>query len=112
MLPNVIMRMNQSALCSLVSRQVKLLSSIKYQSSCLLIADSEDGGKRRGAAKRKELDAAEKRIAELTPTLLREFVKEIVVHEATAAHGRMHGNVKRQKTEFYYSPVSKSDLPE
>ena len=28
MLPNVIMRMNQSALCSLVSRQVKSLSSI------------------------------------------------------------------------------------
>ena len=32
MLPNVIMRMNQSALCSLVSRQVKSLSSMLYRS--------------------------------------------------------------------------------
>ena len=33
MLPNVIMRMNQSALCSLVSRQVKSLSSINQGKS-------------------------------------------------------------------------------
>ena len=32
----------------------------------LLIEQNEDGGKRRNAAKRKELDAAEKRIAELS----------------------------------------------
>ena len=91
----------------------------------LLVEQNEDGGKRRDAAKRKELDAAEKRIAELqkklaktreatanaekfmnvirkhtafeelTPTLLREFVEKIVVHEATAADERMHGNLRR-----------------
>jgi hypothetical protein len=32
----------------------------------LLVEQNEDGGKRRNAAKRKELDAAEKRIAELS----------------------------------------------
>ena len=32
----------------------------------LLVEQNEDGGKRRDAAKRKELDAAEKRIAELS----------------------------------------------
>ncbi len=32
----------------------------------LLIEQNEDGGKRRNAAKKKELDAAEKRIAELS----------------------------------------------
>ena len=150
----------------------------------LLVEQNEDGGKRRDAAKRKELDAAEKRIAELsnifkrlyedsvsgrisderfmelsadyeaeqkklkervaelqkelaktreatanaekfmnvirkhtafeelTPTLLREFVEKIVVHEATAADGRMHGNLRRQEIEIYYSFVGKVDLPE
>ena len=150
----------------------------------LLIEQNEDGGKRRDAAKRKELDAAEKRIAELsnifkrlyedsvsgrisderfmelsadyeaeqkklkeraaelqkelaktreatanaekfmnvirkhtafeelTPTLLREFVEKIVVHEATGADGRMHGNLRRQEIEIYYSFVGKVDLPE
>ncbi len=150
----------------------------------LLIEQNEDGGKRRDAAKRKELDAAEKRIAELsnifkrlyedsvsgrisddrfmelsadyeseqkklkeraaelekelaktreaivnaekfmnvirkhtafeelTPTLLREFVEKIIVHEATAADGRMHGNLRRQEIEIYYSFVGKVDLPE
>ncbi len=150
----------------------------------LLIEQNEDGEKRRDAAKRKELDAAEKRIAELsnifkrlyedsvsgrisderfmelsadyeaeqkklkeraaelqkelaktreaatnaekfmnvirkhtafeelTPTLLREFVEKIVVHEATVAEGRMHGNLRRQEIEIYYSFVGKVDLPE
>ena len=150
----------------------------------LLVEQNEDGGKRRDAAKRKELDAAEKRIAELsnifkrlyedsvsgrisderfmelsadyeaeqkklkeraaelqkelaktreaatnaekfmnvirkhtafeelTPTLLREFVEKIVVHEATVAEGRMHGNLRRQEIEIYYSFVGKVDLPE
>ena len=32
----------------------------------LLIEQNEDGGKRRNAARKKELDAAEKRIAELS----------------------------------------------
>lgn len=49
---------------------------------------------------------------ELTPTLLREFVEKIVVHEATAADGRMHGNLRRQEIEIYYSFVGKVDLPE
>lgn len=150
----------------------------------LLAEQNEDGGKRRDAARRKELDAAEKRIAELsnifkrlyedsvsgrisderfmelsadyeteqkklkeraaelekglaktreatanaekfmnvvrkhtafeelTPTLLREFVEKIVVHEATAEDGRMHGNLRRQEIEIYYSFVGKVDLPE
>lgn len=150
----------------------------------LLIEQNEDGGRRRDAARRKELDAAEKRIAELsnifkrlyedsvsgrisderfmelsadyeaeqkklkeraaelekelaktreaaanaekfmkvirrhmsfeelTPTLLREFVEKIVVHEATAEDGRMHGNLRRQEIEIYYSFVGKVDLPE
>ena len=150
----------------------------------LLIEQNEDGGKRRDAAMRKELDAAQKRIAELsnifkrlyedsvggrisderfmelsadyeaeqknlkeraaelekelartreaevnaekfmkvirkytafeelTPTLLREFVEKIVVHEATAADGRRHGYLRRQEIEIYYSFVGKVDLPE
>ncbi len=150
----------------------------------LLAEQNEDGGKRRDAARRKELDAAEKRIAELsnifkrlyedsvsgrisderfmelsadyeaeqkklkeraaelekelaktreatanaekfmnvvrkhtafeelTPTLLREFVEKIVVHEATAEDGRMHGSLRRQEIEIYYSFVGKVDLPE
>ena len=49
---------------------------------------------------------------ELTPTLLREFVEKIVVHEATVAEGRMHGNLRRQEIEIYYSFVGKVDLPE
>ena len=51
-------------------------------------------------------------LEELTPTLLREFVEKIVVHEATAADGRMHGNLRRQEIEIYYSFVGKVDLPE
>ena len=150
----------------------------------LLIEQNEDGGKRRDAAKRKELEGIQKRIAELsnifkrlyedsvggrisderfmelsadyeaeqknlkeraaelekelartreaeanaekfmkvirkytafeelTPTLLREFVEKIVVHEATAADGRRHGNLRRQEIEIYYSFVGKVDLPE
>lgn len=150
----------------------------------LLAEQNEDGGKRRDAARRKELDAAEKRIVELsnifkrlyedsvsgrisderfmelsadyeaeqkklkeraaelekelaktreatanaekfmnvvrkhtafeelTPTLLREFVEKIVVHEATAEDGRMHGSLRRQEIEIYYSFVGKVDLPE
>ncbi len=49
---------------------------------------------------------------ELTPTLLREFVEKIVVHEATAEDGRMHGSLRRQEIEIYYSFVGRVDLPE
>ena len=113
----------------------------------LLVEQNEDGGKRRDAAKRKELDAAEKRIAELSNIFKRlyedsvsgrisderfmelsadyeaeqkklkeraaELEKELAkTREATAADGRMHGNLRRQEIEIYYSFVGKVDLPE
>lgn len=45
---------------------------------------------------------------ELTPTLLREFVEKIVVHECSYDE---HKN-RRQEIEIYYSFVGKVDLPE
>ena len=150
----------------------------------LLTEQNEDGGKRRNAAKKKELEAAEKRIAELsaifkrlyedsvtgrisderfmelsadyeaeqkelkekaaalraelsrtleatanaekfmkvvrkytsfeelTPTLLREFVEKIVVHESEALDGKRRGKLRRQEIEIYYSFVGKVDLPD
>ena len=150
----------------------------------LLMAQTEDGGKKKNAARRRELDAAEKRIAELkgifkrlyedsvsgritderftelsadyeqeqaalkervtqlqaeldkaqeasanvekfmnvvrkyttfeelTPTLLREFVDKIVVHEAVALDGKRRGKQRTQAIEIYYSFVGKVDLPE
>ena len=149
-----------------------------------LIEQNEDGGKRRNAAKRKELEAAEKRIAELsaifkrlyedsvtgrisderfmelsadyeaeqaelkgkaaalqmelsktleatanaekfmkvvrrytsfeelTPTLLREFVEKIVIHESEALDGKRRGKLRRQEIEIYYSFVGKVELPD
>ena len=145
----------------------------------LLIEQNEDGDRRRNAAKKKELEAAEKRIAELsaifkrlyedsvtgrisderftelsadyeaeqkelkeraarlreelskaqeatanaekfmnvvrrhttieelTPTLLREFVEKIVVHESVALDGKRRGKLRRQEIEIYYSFVGK-----
>ena len=150
----------------------------------LLIEQNEDGDKRRNAAKKKELEAAEKRIAELsaifkrlyedsvtgrisderftelsadyeaeqkelkeraarlreelskaqeatanaekfmnvvrrhttieelTPTLLREFVEKIVVHESVALDGKRRGKLRRQEIEIYYSFVGKVELPD
>ena len=150
----------------------------------LLIEQNEDGGKRRNAARKKELEAAEKRIAELsaifkrlyedsvtgrisderftelsadyeaeqkelkeraarlreelskaqeatanaekfmnvvrrhttieelTPTLLREFVEKIVVHESVALDGKRRGKLRRQEIEIYYSFVGKVELPD
>ena len=150
----------------------------------LLIEQNEDGDRRRNAAKKKELEAAEKRIAELsaifkrlyedsvtgrisderftelsadyeaeqkelkeraarlreelskaqeatanaekfmnvvrrhttieelTPTLLREFVEKIVVHESVALDGKRRGKLRRQETEIYYSFVGKVELPD
>ena len=148
----------------------------------LLIEQNEDGDRRRNAAKKKELEAAEKRIAELsaifkrlyedsvtgrisderftelsadyeaeqkelkeraarlreelskaqeatanaekfmnvvrrhttieelTPTLLREFVEKIVVHESVALDGKRRGKLRRQEIEIYYSFVGKVEL--
>ena len=45
---------------------------------------------------------------ELTPTLLREFVEKIVVHEC----GYDENKTRRQDIEIYYSFVGKVDLPE
>ena len=150
----------------------------------LLMAQSEDGGKRKDAARRKEMETAQKRITELgsifkrlyedsvsgrisderfmelsadyekeqatlkarlaeiqaeqgrareatanvekfmgiihrhtnfeelTPTLLREFVEKIVVHESTAEDGKRRGKLRRQEIEIYYSFVGKVDLPD
>ena len=140
----------------------------------LLTEQTEDGSKRRNAAKKKELEAAEKRIAELsaifkrlyedsvtgrisderftelsadyeaeqkelkekaaalqselsktleatanaekfmkvvrkytsfeelTPTLLREFVEKIVIHESEALDGKRRGKLRRQETVVRY----------
>ena len=150
----------------------------------LLIEQNEDGDRRRNAAKKKELEAAEKRIAELSaifkrlyedsvtgrisderftelsadyeaeqkelkeraarlreelskaqeatanaekfmnvvrrhttieelnPTLLREFVEKIVVHESVALDGKRRGKLRRQEIEIYYSFVGKVELPD
>ena len=150
----------------------------------LLIEQNEDGDRRRNAAKKKELESAEKRIAELsaifkrlyedsvtgrisderftelsadyeaeqkelkeraarlreelskaqeatanaekfmnvvrrhttieelTPTLLREFVEKIVVHESVALDGKRRGKLRRQEIEIYYSFVGKVELPD
>ena len=150
----------------------------------LLIEQNEDGDRRRNAAKKNELEAAEKRIAELsaifkrlyedsvtgrisderftelsadyeaeqkelkeraarlreelskaqeatanaekfmnvvrrhttieelTPTLLREFVEKIVVHESVALDGKRRGKLRRQEIEIYYSFVGKVELPD
>ena len=150
----------------------------------LLTEQTEDGSKRRNAAKKKELEAAEKRIAELsaifkrlyedsvtgrisderftelsadyeaeqkelkekaaalqselsktleatanaekfmkvvrkytsfeelTPTLLREFVEKIVIHESEALDGKRRGKLRRQEIEIYYSFVGKVELPD
>ena len=150
----------------------------------LLTEQTEDGSKRRNAARKKELEAAEKRIAELsaifkrlyedsvtgrisderftelsadyeaeqkelkekaaalqselsktleatanaekfmkvvrkytsfeelTPTLLREFVEKIVIHESEALDGKRRGKLRRQEIEIYYSFVGKVELPD
>ena len=149
----------------------------------LLQAQTEDGGKKKNAARKREMDAAEKRIAELkgifkrlyedsvsgritderftelsadyeqeqkmlkeriaalqdeldkaqeatanvdkflnvvrkytsfeelTPTMLREFVDRIVVHEAAALDGKRRGKLRTQSIEIYFSFVGKLDLP-
>ena len=150
----------------------------------LLVEQSEDGGRRRNAARKKELETAQKRISELsaifkrlyedsvtgrisderfselsadyeaeqkelkeraaglqaelsksqeaaenaekfmkvvrrhtsfeelTPTLLREFVEKIVVHESVALDGKRRGKLRRQEIEIYYSFVGKVELPD
>src|SRR5690606_28431096 len=45
---------------------------------------------------------------ELTPTLLREFIEKIVVHECSYDENKH----RRQEIEIYYSFVGKVDLPE
>ena len=150
----------------------------------LLIEQNEDGDRRRNAAKKKELETAEKRISELsaifkrlyedsvtgrisderftelsadyeaeqkelkeraavlqgelsrtleatanaekfmkvvrkytsfeelTPTLLREFVEKIVIHESESLDGKRRGKLRRQEIGIYYSFVGKVELPD
>ncbi len=49
---------------------------------------------------------------ELTPTLLREFVEKIVVHESVALDGKRRGKQRTQEIEIYYSFVGKLDMPD
>lgn len=49
---------------------------------------------------------------ELTPTLLREFVEKIVIHESEALDGKHRGKLRRQEIEIYYSFVGKVELPD
>ncbi|MBR6862297.1 MAG: DUF4368 domain-containing protein [Acidaminococcaceae bacterium] len=49
---------------------------------------------------------------DLTPTILREFIEKIVVHEAVAQDGKRHGKQRTQSIDIYYSFVGKVDLPE
>ena len=150
----------------------------------LLVEQNEDGGRRRNAAKKKELETAQKRISELsaifkrlyedsvtgrisderfselsadyeaeqkelkeraaglqeelskaqeatenaekfmkvvrkhtsfeelTPTLLREFVEKIVIHESVALDGKRRGKLRRQEIEIYDSFVGQVELPD
>ena len=84
--------------------------------------------KERIAARQAELDKAQENAAnagkflavvrkytsfeELTPTLLREFVEKIVVHEAVALDGKKRGKQRTQAVEIYYSFVGKLELPQ
>ncbi len=49
---------------------------------------------------------------ELIPTLLRELVKKIIVHESVATDGKRRGKHRTQEIEIYYSFVGKLDLPD
>ena len=49
---------------------------------------------------------------ELTPTLLREVVEKIVIHESEALDGKRRGKLRRQEIEIYYSFVGKVELPD
>ena len=91
-----------------------------------LIQQNEIGGKRKtaAAALQEELDKSQaatvnaekfmgivrKHLAfeELTPTLLREMIEKIVVHECSYDEN----GTRRQDIEIYYSFVGKIDLPE
>ena len=70
----------------------------------LLIEQNEDGGKRRNAARKKELEAAEKRISELSAIFKRLYEDSV--------SGRIENGTRRQDIEIYYSFVGKVDLPE
>ncbi len=49
---------------------------------------------------------------ELTPTLLREFVEKIIIHESEALDGKRRGKLRRQEIEIYYSFIGKVELPD
>ena len=49
---------------------------------------------------------------ELTPTLLREFVEKIVIHESEALDGKRRGKLRRPEIEISYSFVGKVELPD
>ena len=47
---------------------------------------------------------------ELTPTLLREFVEKILIHESEALDGKRRWKLRRQEIEIYHSFVGKAEL--
>jgi hypothetical protein len=49
---------------------------------------------------------------ELTPTMLREMIDKIIVHEAVAIDGKRRGKHRTQEIEIYYSFIGKLDLPD
>ncbi len=49
---------------------------------------------------------------ERIPTLLREFVEKIVIHESEALDGKRRGKLRRQEIEIYDSFAGKVELPD
>lgn len=82
----------------------------------LLIEQNEDGGQAQEATENAEkfmkIVRKNMNFEELTPTLLREFVEKIVVHETVALDGKRRGKLRTQEIEIYYSFVGKVELPD
>lgn len=69
-----------------------------------LIEQNEDGGKRRNAAKKKELEAAEKRIAELSAIFKRLYEDSrmpLYISASIAASTAMSATVGRMRLAVY-----------
>ena len=64
--PRIFIRTHLRALLSNLRKVTSYAAKHEARFMKLLIEQNEDGGKRRNAAKKKELEAAEKRIAELS----------------------------------------------
>ena len=67
----------------------------------LLTEQTEDGSKRRNAARKKELEAAEKRIAELSA-----IFKRLYEDSVTGRMGGCTGNISNRNTRHGTAPLS------